>query len=146
MSNNNDLSVDRLFPNCMEQIGDNQYRCTKYNFIITTTVLPIRCGVCKNNNEIVGPSLLQMGKNFTKAVVNHALDGFRRVTEEEYEARIAQCNKNACGAYENGRCLYCGCFLMFKSRWASEQCPLGLWADLSKNGVNTLEDSNKQEK
>ena len=78
------------------------------------------------------PSTPRLIKNFTKAVVKHAKDGFNKVTVEEYNRRLQICGK--CELREENRCSHvkCGCFLKRKAWWASEKCPIGKWEE---NGV-----------
>jgi hypothetical protein len=117
----------KLIPDCMEQVGINQYKCKKLGFVIQTNTLPIHCTLC---GSVKMPSVLDMAKNATKAAVNFVKDGFKRVTEEQYKERIEQCNKNECGQFVNGRCAKCGCFLTLKAWAHSEECPLGFWKKL----------------
>lgn len=119
---------DPLVPSCMEELGNNQYRCKKLGFVVTTTQLPIRCFLCGGIPKPPAmPGILEMAKNVTKAAVNFAMDGFKRVTEDQYNQRLEQCNKNECGQFVKGRCAKCGCFLIPKAWAHSEECPLGYW-------------------
>lgn len=78
--------------------------------------------------EIKGPSLAQMGINFTKAMVKQVestLEGNPTfVPKEIYEARLAICRE--CPFHNKGRCLHgsCGCYLSNKTKLASSVCPL----------------------
>ena len=38
-------------PTCMNQIGDNRYRCSRYGFVVETTVFPIRCA-CPDTRSV----------------------------------------------------------------------------------------------
>jgi len=81
-----------------------------------------------------GPSVVQLAKNFSKAVVKHVADGFEKVTLPVYQIRLNTCNE--CEEwYSEGRCLHpkCGCFLSNKAWWASESCPEGKWPN-QENG------------
>jgi len=111
-------------PECMESLGDNKYRCTKHGFIIIAKKLPIKCSLCSP------PSLLQKTKNFSKAIINHACDGFTRVSEEEFKVRLDICNE--CEQRDGMVCKICGCFLNVKASWKSEKCPLHKWPDENK--------------
>lgn len=135
------------FPLCMEYIGNNQYKCTQNKLPIITVLpenLPIRCNVCplsrelalkykqeleakKAEEEYKLPGIAQLAKNFGVAVANHAMDGFKKVTYDEYNSRIIICNN--CERFENGRCKHpkCGCFVAIKARWVSENCPEKKW-------------------
>jgi len=65
-------------------------------------------------------------KTFTKAVVKYAKNGFKKVSIEEYKARIDVCN--GCDKHDNGKCKECGCTIAKKAWWESEDCPLKKWA------------------
>ena len=68
-----------------------------------------------------------LAKNLGTSVVGHVIDGFKQVTEEEFNKRIDICK--GCDQYNSGqnRCNHCGCFLKVKASWNSEKCPLGKW-------------------
>jgi len=74
------------------------------------------------------PSTLKMAGNLTKAVVKHAVDGFKKVDLEEYQRRLNICNE--CSLRVKNRCTHesCGCFIDKKAWWASEECPLNQWS------------------
>jgi hypothetical protein len=86
-----------------------------------------------------GPPLWKKAANFTKAVVKHAADGLERLSEDEYEERLAVCqgtdNTPPCAAFnpETAICRdwRCGCSLHKKAWWRSEDCPQGRWPDVS---------------
>lgn len=75
------------------------------------------------------PSVTQLGRNFAKAVVNHAADGFRKTPQEIQDVRMATCR--SCDFYDqpSGRCRHgnCGCWINRKVSWQSEKCPIGKW-------------------
>lgn len=146
-----DINNSELVPACMEQVGLNQYKCTKHGFVITTEVLPIRCFLCggiPQNAQPVQqstpkmPSLLQMAKNLTKTAVDFAQDGFKRVDEKVYKERIEVCNNNVCGKFLNGRCAHCGCYMHLKAWISVSKCPENLWKD--ENGVSNIDNINSQ--
>ena len=74
-----------------------------------------------------GPGLMKLAGNFAKAVANHVKDGARKVTQEEFEARLEKCN--SCQFLQNNRCRHmkCVCFITKKARWRSEKCPIDRW-------------------
>lgn len=80
------------------------------------------------------PPTIQMAKNFLKAAGKHVMDGMRKVTFEEYQARIDKCNKCVPpeGWRMQNRCTHpsCGCFLDIKAWWRSEDCPVEKWPKL----------------
>lgn len=124
MSNNTDIL--KQIPDCMEQIGENQFRCTKHGWVITTSTFPIRCSLCDTSSASM-PSILERAKNFTKSAITIVKDKGRRVNIEEYKERLNTCNSNTCGLYQSGWCAGCGCYLPLKAWFASMDCPSGLW-------------------
>jgi len=64
------------------------------------------------------PTLVQMGKSFTKAMTKWAASGFEVVDEAEYIRRRQICN--AC--HGGWRCPKCGCMLWAKAALATEKC------------------------
>jgi hypothetical protein len=71
-------------------------------------------------------------KNFAKAVVKHAKDGFKKVDVDTYAARLRECA--SCELQKNGICTHedCGCILTRKAWWASESCPLKKWCIIER--------------
>jgi hypothetical protein len=106
---------------CIEPLGNDQYKCTKHGFIISTTNLPIRCGIC-SVPAIFPPPKTNM-----------------RVSKEEYEQRLEICNQDKCGCLhisdKTGRaeCAACLCDLAERAWWHGKKCPEELWADDSKS-------------
>jgi hypothetical protein len=74
-------------------------------------------------------------KNFTKAIVRHASNNFRRVTQEEYNERMSMCGK--CDYRDDKICSHmkCGCYIARKAWWESENCPDGKWLKLVYNNT-----------
>ena len=54
-----------------------------------------------------------------------AAGGFRAVTKEVHDQRLAICN--ACEHFARSNCLICGCFIIPKTAMPHEACPLGKW-------------------
>jgi hypothetical protein len=75
------------------------------------------------------PGLARRTGNFATAIVRHAMSGFQRVDDPQYEARLAicvdcpSCDLSTMVCREKS----CGCYLKLKARWQSEECPRGLW-------------------
>jgi hypothetical protein len=117
----------------MIALGDDKYKCSKHGFVITTTTLPIHCGLCGDEGEPRGapsekpefPSLGKQAVNFGVAAGKHLLNKGKRVSEDDYAKRLEICNR--CEHHWEGRCAKCGCFLGRKAWWESEDCPEGLW-------------------
>ena len=90
------------------------------------------------------PSFLDQVMSFGKAFTKHAVNGFRQVTEEEYQRRLSICTGNETiprceyyrDEYPGGQCGKCKCGLkgkiVAKLRWSSEGCPLGKWHSISE--------------
>jgi hypothetical protein len=126
--------LKQLLPECMDQVGENTYRCRNTNREITTGVLPIKnCGFChstlkqdkQDKQEKRFPPLKEQAKNLAKAVVDHVKSGLKNVPDEVYEERLGICNK--CEFYQSGRCLKCGCFIGLKAHWSTQECPENKW-------------------
>jgi hypoxanthine phosphoribosyltransferase len=132
------------YPQCMEYLGNNKYKCTENKFPIITVKpenLPIVCDLCPNKKQvninsladddtIQYPGLFGLASNFGKAVINYAKSGFKNVTPEQYKNRLNICS--TCEHYDNGRCKHvgCGCFLSTKAWLSSEKCPIDKWIDI----------------
>jgi hypothetical protein len=71
------------------------------------------------------PSLLKQAGNLTKAVSKHVAGGLKEVSFEVYSDRLATCKD--CEFREKNKCLDCGCFILKKAWWKSEDCPQGKW-------------------
>ncbi len=78
------------------------------------------------------PSRIRKVARLGKAVVRHAADGFRKLTDAEYEQRIAVCRECPACDVERLVCgdVKCGCFLTRKARWRSESCPRDQWPEV----------------
>lgn len=73
------------------------------------------------------PSIFKKAFNFLKAIVEHALDGFKKVSKAKQEERLSICR--SCEYYnkENVECNNCGCQLELKTIWKISKCPLEKW-------------------
>jgi len=78
------------------------------------------------------PGPIRKAANLGRAVVRHAVDGARKLNDNEYEARLAVCRNCPSCDVERMVCreVRCGCFLRKKARWRSENCPLGQWPEV----------------
>ena len=76
--------------------------------------------------------IVKLAGNFIKAVTNHVKDGGRKVSQEELQERLEQCNN--CQFLVKNRCRHmkCGCFITKKAKWRSESCPIGRWPKLEE--------------
>lgn len=68
------------------------------------------------------PSKIQMAKNLATAVAKHIASGADTVSNEEYEQRLAACNRCP-NLVESERCGLCGCYVERKAKWATSTCP-----------------------
>lgn len=94
-------------------------------------VFPVHCS-CGNKvggsgEQVKPPSLKDKVKNFSKALTNHAKNGFKKVPEEVSKKRHEICKQ--CPLYDSSRdsCNKCGCNMSFKTTWAGEKCPIDKW-------------------
>ena len=71
------------------------------------------------------PPLTAMAWNLTKAMAEHAKNGFKVSTEEQAEGRLDVCA--LCDQRRDTRCAVCGCFVDIKATLDSSECPLGKW-------------------
>lgn len=75
------------------------------------------------------PNLIEQAVSFGKAVVGHAADGFRNVSDEIYEERMSICE--SCEHFtEEKTCKLCTCQMRTKCQWASSECPIKKWLKL----------------
>jgi len=82
------------------------------------------------------PNLARRAANFAKAAVGHAADGFKKVSDEEFQYRLLVCAGDDTEAHpkceslsDAGVCTekQCGCVVFKKAAWKSESCPIGKW-------------------
>lgn len=75
------------------------------------------------------PSLFQKARNLVSAAgrVTQAAASGQAITSsrEEIKRRLEICE--GCEFYKNGTCQKCGCVIRFKTKLATEKCPLGKW-------------------
>ena len=147
-----------MLPKCKhrgEILENGQYECA-CPMVKNTSVPAVacrNCDHCDNPEELVqikkimsdvdkyknpknlGPSVIQMGWNLTKAIAMHVKDGMSKVSTKEYEERLKICDD--CPLRDKNRCTHmkCGCKLNLKARWKSEKCPDGKWPELDSDGV-----------
>ena len=79
-----------------------------------------------------GPGMGRRVLNFGRALVRHALDGARTVSDKVFEDRLEICRDCASCDLEKMVCREkaCGCQIASKARWRSETCPLGKWSPI----------------
>jgi hypothetical protein len=72
------------------------------------------------------PNLIEQAVSLGKAVVGHAVDGFRNVSDEVYNERMEICE--SCEHFtEQKTCKLCTCHMQTKCQWASSECPIKKW-------------------
>lgn len=126
---------DRTYCFCKKGSPNKQIRST-------STEKKMGCGCGKNKRNSASkaktaqpqssPSLIEKAGNLAKAVSKRVMSGGQNVTAQQRQERLKICQENKCGKYNNGICNACGCFLAIKTKWASEDCPEGLWPKLDK--------------
>lgn len=67
----------------------------------------------------------EMAQSFTSSVTQFAASGFRTVSDEVQQSRLAVCA--TCEHHTGTRCNLCGCFTAAKSWMPHETCPIGKW-------------------
>lgn len=73
------------------------------------------------------PSPYRMALNLLRAIWRFATGGFRLVSKEQQQERLAICSFCPLKDPEAERCTECGCWLAAKTRLKSESCPKGFW-------------------
>jgi len=78
------------------------------------------------------PPLATMAGNLAQAAFDETLarlSGTPQISETDINKRLSICS--ACERFRpsDQRCSICGCFLDFKTRLRSQDCPLGKWRD-----------------
>jgi len=76
------------------------------------------------------PPIMTQAKTLSKAMVDFAGSGFKKVSREVFDKRMNECNK--CEFWQKnalagmGRCMKCGC--SGAKQWMpTQQCPIGRW-------------------
>jgi hypothetical protein len=98
-----------------------------------------------NQKEPQPPPMHKRMINFAKAAANHAAHGHPQCSQQEIEYRFNMCQ--SCEFFkqkdEAGICTHikCGCNInkkqiyLNKLAWADQECPIGKWGKIDKNGV-----------
>jgi hypothetical protein len=71
------------------------------------------------------PSLTKRVATATKAAIDFAASGFQMVGNDEYQRRLAICDR--CDRKQGHVCLECGCILVVKGWGMVWNCPLENW-------------------
>lgn len=72
-----------------------------------------------------GPSIIKQAANLTRAMSKHVAGGLKEVGFADYADRLNVCK--GCELRDKNKCTDCGCFLLKKAWWRSEDCPKGKW-------------------
>jgi hypothetical protein len=78
-----------------------------------------------------GPGIVQKAAHLVKATAKHIMNDMKECTDEQLEERLGVCN--GCEEWRDGDiCTHpeCGCALVRKAEWQSEDCPEGKWPKL----------------
>lgn len=68
---------------------------------------------------------MDMARNAVGALVRSAASGFATVGDDEQARRMGVCGP--CEHFDGARCKLCGCVAAWKTRLATEHCPIDLW-------------------
>jgi hypothetical protein len=76
------------------------------------------------------PNVLKLTSNFADASIKELISfvrGDKSISKEEKEKRMKICE--SCVFFDNSskRCKKCGCFLLIKTAWRTQTCPIGKW-------------------
>jgi hypothetical protein len=96
----------------------------------------------KDEGRVEPLSLATRAWNFAAAVAQFAADGCTTVSREQYQARLAVCER--CEQREGNFCNACGCVLALKAGMRSEDCPLGRWNRPAATDLSTPQPSQPQ--
>lgn len=75
---------------------------------------------------------MSMIGNFGRAFYNHMMSGFADVTPTEQRERLKICIECDKLDVPSLRCVECKCFLMEKTKWATQECPLKKWTKIDR--------------
>lgn len=95
--------------------------------VINTPISSVEAFEPSNVPESKSPSIFQMAKNLTTAVVKDVVAGRPRRTQEETNKILDICKSCPDFLEDSKRCRLCGCFLPIKATWAKEKCPVNKW-------------------
>ena len=85
------------------------------------------CGMPAKKDKKENKTIVQKSVSLARSAVRYGMNGFRNVSTEAREKRLDICKKCEFYDNENTSCKECGCYLMVKTSWASESCPLDKW-------------------
>ena len=71
------------------------------------------------------PSYADMASNIYRDGLKWAKAGFDVAPASEIDRRLAICAE--CEFFSQGRCKICGCFMRFKAKLSTGDCPKGKW-------------------
>lgn len=70
---------------------------------------------------------MQQVGSFANSLYNHMRNGLQNASLEDQNKRMSECENCDKFIRESITCGECGCFLLIKTSWASEKCPLDKW-------------------
>jgi hypothetical protein len=149
---------------CEWEKYNDRYKCKLCGFIVNDPNIKKNCAKKRHQQRVVSPPRKSVSSNdlptssnkdlppfhkrvfnFAKAAVKHAMAGSPQCTEEEIQTRLEICRQ--CELFKSygdgGICSHdnCGCNLkaeqiyLNKLAWADQECPVGKWGKIDKNGV-----------
>lgn len=73
------------------------------------------------------PGIWTMAKSFGKDLAKYIKEGAPNVSQEDYIARLSDCNSCEHIIRDKMRCGKCGCLIEHKAKWKTTTCPIGKW-------------------
>jgi peroxiredoxin len=77
------------------------------------------------NSDDRPPPLATRAWNLTQSLADFAADGFKTLSTDEYQTRLAICD--TCDRRRENTCLECGCYLPLKAKGRAFECPIKKW-------------------
>tara|TARA_R100000152_G_C6736925_1_gene161007 strand:+ start:67 stop:351 length:285 start_codon:yes stop_codon:yes gene_type:complete len=87
------------------------------------------CKDCQKNKKLKIFKWKYM-KNFLRFLYQNVKSGFKQVSYDEYNNRLALCKACIFYNHEQVRCNDCGCYVKNKAKFKTEVCPQGFWRKL----------------
>jgi len=87
------------------------------------------CKDCQKNKKLKIFKWKYM-KNFLRFLYQNVKSGFKQVSYDEYNNRLALCKACIFYNHEQARCNDCGCYVRNKAKFKTEFCPQGFWRKL----------------
>ena len=116
---------------CAVDFNDGCSRCPKNKWQIFACYENIyKPDNAFGGRETEDPSVLKLASNFATASIKELssfIRGDKPVSKEEKEKRMKICESCVFFETRSKRCKKCGCFLLMKTAWRTQVCPIGKW-------------------